>query len=545
MASLQQAPEPAQQAAQYIYSTSGSGGSGENPPADRIGALEIGLANDGRMKSALHRLALVLPLTLLIFEQALRQPALEIELPILKLKVTLQSILPIFLMLISYMLYRAQRYARIVLWSIVYLPRNMERVGQIVLDNSDAFKINSAYYEEVVDPMAAALLVRWKNLRSQWTRAISWYAAVGFNLAVALVVYSIIFLILTIMAAYVSQQWLALLPPLKLADFRPPWQFVSTKAIELLVFGISALLLLLAWSNAVSTIAVALWTIARCLLLVFVRMIVLISGTFAFAPVRPLFRGMFVTGTWIREKRRDSSLAKQNSAYMRRKYKFLKESPSAADFKIRLELDRHLRNLTIRLGKIRVNFGRKVLRGRGQYEENTEWSKTIDQYGFTSLSLCISALQVLAQLAPADFLADDWQQFYARLNELLDAYEVSPPDSFVKLMKEQTITPTEREQAAETIRKWLESVPSKKNEISALREECDRKLSSIVSPKDGRYVYFDIYKLKEVAGKYFAQSEMEVAEFTEQPPVRGARDWTIVSYLLDIFRRAARLPEPT
>jgi hypothetical protein len=59
-----------------------------------------------RLKSALHRLILVLPVTLLIFAEALRHQDEKIELPILKLGIQIRLVMPLFLLLISYMLSR-------------------------------------------------------------------------------------------------------------------------------------------------------------------------------------------------------------------------------------------------------------------------------------------------------------------------------------------------------------------------------------------------------------------------------------------------------
>jgi hypothetical protein len=100
---------------------------GRAPPVNPTGAFEIQLSNDNRLKSALHSLILVLPVAILIFGEALRHPDADIELPIIKLKLHVSAILPIFLMILSYVLHRAMRYARIVLWNNVQSPEQMAR----------------------------------------------------------------------------------------------------------------------------------------------------------------------------------------------------------------------------------------------------------------------------------------------------------------------------------------------------------------------------------------------------------------------------------
>jgi hypothetical protein len=127
-------------------------------PKNSAGPFEIQLSNDERCKDALHKLVLVLPLTILIFEQALLHPDRAIKLPLIDLELEVREVTPLFLMLISFMLYRALRYSRIVLWTIIHVPQQRNAVCQIALDDTEAYKMNSAYYEETLDPMAVSLL---------------------------------------------------------------------------------------------------------------------------------------------------------------------------------------------------------------------------------------------------------------------------------------------------------------------------------------------------------------------------------------------------
>jgi hypothetical protein len=134
---------------------------GAPPPKTPVLAME--LAADSRFKSALHRLVLVLPLTLLIFEQALRHPTVEIELPIIKLKILMQTVMPIFFLILSYMIFRGMRYSRLVLLNIFDIPTRTNQLIEIVVDNADAYKINSAYCDETLDPTAADLIEEFQE----------------------------------------------------------------------------------------------------------------------------------------------------------------------------------------------------------------------------------------------------------------------------------------------------------------------------------------------------------------------------------------------
>jgi hypothetical protein len=99
---LQRAPEPDNRAALYYAAAlteTGDGGGG-TPPRSRTGGLEIQLANDDWARSALHRLVLVLPLSLLIFQQALLHQNEKIKLPLVDLELKVHEVMPIFLMLI-------------------------------------------------------------------------------------------------------------------------------------------------------------------------------------------------------------------------------------------------------------------------------------------------------------------------------------------------------------------------------------------------------------------------------------------------------------
>jgi hypothetical protein len=146
---------------------------------------------------------LILPLTLLIFLQALLHPDAKIKLPLVELELEVREVLPLFLVLNAFMLYRAVRYARIVLWGLFQLPGQTARVAQIALDTTEAYKVNSPYYEEVLDPMAAAIA---GHLRTPSLRAIGLVAFGSLNLIRSLAVYGLIFVLLLFMAFDVSRK---------------------------------------------------------------------------------------------------------------------------------------------------------------------------------------------------------------------------------------------------------------------------------------------------------------------------------------------------
>src|SRR5262245_19975541 len=83
---LQTAPEPERPAFHYALAHAASGDGGGAPPKSSRGPFEVKLSNDDRLKAALHKLVLVLPLTILILEQALLHPDEKIKLPLVGLE---------------------------------------------------------------------------------------------------------------------------------------------------------------------------------------------------------------------------------------------------------------------------------------------------------------------------------------------------------------------------------------------------------------------------------------------------------------------------
>jgi hypothetical protein len=269
-------------------STSGSGG--DPPSGPSAGAFEIGLSNDTRTKTALHALVLVLPLAILIFWQALQHPNLDIELPILKLKLKIMEVLPLLLLLVSFMLHRAVRYARIVLWNIGQAPEQMGEVARIALDDADAYKINSAYYDDVLDPMAADLNVPLNSLTRQWPMIVVQFSFATFNVIMSILTYGIIFMMLVVMCLYVSTELFSLTSPLTPIPIRPSWFRDPIRVIGILVFSLAGLLLFLAWLNAAVAVLIALLIILNLVLVPLFGGIAFVWRSILFALVRLVLR---------------------------------------------------------------------------------------------------------------------------------------------------------------------------------------------------------------------------------------------------------------
>jgi hypothetical protein len=395
---LQPAPKPDQSAAATFeastYSTSGSDGGA--PPTSQAGALGAQLSNDRRLKLSLHVLILVLPLTILIFGEALRHPEADIELPIIQLKLRVESVLPIFLMILSYMLHRAMRYARIVLWNIVYKPDQMAKLARIALDDTEAYKMNSAYYEEVLDPMAAALMSPLSNLERQWPRLVAWISLASFNVIISLVLYGIILLMLVIMCLHISAGLLSVAASLNAFSFRPHWPIEPTQAIDILILGLSTSLLFLAWLNAAWIALIFLLAVVGLLA---IGAVILTRQTVVFAPVRFVLRTIYDAASQLREKRRDRHFAKEMAAYKTRK-----DAPNderIGEYRSRLRLFDAAKAFRSRARDVEHNFGERIFDGgRTGVDTGSEWSDLSDRYGFTNLSMCAYLLMVFAQRFP-------------------------------------------------------------------------------------------------------------------------------------------------
>jgi membrane protein implicated in regulation of membrane protease activity len=543
--SLQPAPQPSQSAAAApaayrasTYSTSGSDGGA--PPASRADSLRVELNNDSRLKSALHVLILVLPLTILIFGEALRHPDADIELPIIKLKLRVASVLPIFLMILSYMLHRAMRYARIVLWNMVHSPNQMTEVARISLDDTEAYKMNSAHYEEVLDPMAAALMSPLSNLKRQWPRLVAWISFAGFNMIMSLAVYGIILLMLGIMCFHVTKELLSVATSLDAFSFRPHWPLDPTRAIDILILGLSTLLLFLAWLNAAWIVLLALLAIIAVLAILLFGCIILAWQTVVFAPVRFVLRAVYNIASRMREKHRNRIFAKETADYTKRRGS---DEERVAEYRSRLKLFNAAKDLKSRQQHtVERYFGYRILEGgRTGIDEGSEWGDLIRSYGFTYLTICSYYLMVFAQLAPLKFVTTDAWGLHRELERIMDAYSDPPdPDLHAAMKQAASLSHPERRELAARIFARNASIAPRGLEIDRLNRQWEPELTKLITGKAVLdHPKVNIWKLSEAAEKYFGEPESKNATFQEPSPVRGARDSRVVTFLLGLLGRAA------
>jgi hypothetical protein len=250
---------------------------GDAPPPKTI--LATRLATDERYKSALRRIVFVLPLTLLIFTEALRNPTHEVQLPIIGLKILLQSAMPTFFLIICYMVFRGIRYSRLILLEIFDIPSRTNQLVQIVVDNADAYKIDSTYYDESLDPTTAELIEEFQKkprLAGAFNAVLIW-----FNIFKVFWIYGLIFSLLFFIALYVSNELLALVTQ-EFAGLNATTLLGTSKAVDIVVLCLSAALMLLGWLNAAIVLLLLLLIIVMIGGLAFVAAIRCIRTTLHF-----------------------------------------------------------------------------------------------------------------------------------------------------------------------------------------------------------------------------------------------------------------------
>lgn len=387
---LQPAPQAAPQARYYASAAASSGG-GEGNSGTPEGPI---LRYNNQQKNALHVLVLVIPIAVVIFAEAVRQRA-EIELPIIRLKLQIEAVLPLFLMLLSFMLHRAMRYARIVLFDIAFSPQEMHTVAKISLDDTDAYKINSAQYDAILDPMVTYAVQLWGKSPRNWLASVGWYGFVSVNVLIAVIVYGAIFCILAVTAFYVSQELFQIANRVGLFDLSSYWVLDPLTMMARLILGLSGALLLLAWLNAVPVVLFVLLIAA--------------GGTAAavFAVAWGTFRLCRTVHAWA--------------------FSFTPEEEevrkSAEQFPLRLALYKATYALSKRLDGVERAFGKGVLdEGKGTADLQSEWDLVRERFGFTYISLSCFELIVIACFAPIRFVkGEGWNLFY-ELEGIVDGY---------------------------------------------------------------------------------------------------------------------------
>jgi hypothetical protein len=495
----------------------GSGGGSSSP-----GGLAAELKSDGRLKNTLHCLVLVLPLAVLIFGEALQHRDSEIELPILKLELTVQSVLPVFLMVIAYMLHRAIRYARIVLWNIVYAPRQLTEASEIVLDNTEAYKMNSAYYDEVLDPMAAALATPVADGKLRWIGLV----IASFNVVRSLVIYGVIFLILLFMALYVSQEVVSIVGSVHLGNVKFQLPADVPKAINNLILGLSVLLLLLAWSNAAVTLLVGAWGLVRGTVKLLLPVLAPLWWSFLFAPIRWMLRVFFAAGMRMRNWQRGRRFKKETAAYERRKQEFLLTSPAVAEFRFRLSLFNAVETLRDRLKTIKGDFSKFVTD-----LDNASLAMSLIRIGY-----CLDHLETLAERARLDFLRNDWRKFEEAAMQILDACEASPVETGSEAMPGQTMASEGQQEAAGERPTRSAAITLQKRPIDALFDALRMALSNEIRPEAS------FGNLVEISKDYFAQSELDGGGFEEPAPIADTSNTGAFARVLALLDRAGGPP---
>jgi hypothetical protein len=313
---------------------------------------------------------------------------------------------------------------------------------------------------------------------------------------------------------------------------------VPTRAIEALIIGLSALLLLFTWSNAAAILLIAFLTSAR-------RVLHLL-------PLRPLCRALFALGIWIREKRRDHVFAAQMSRYERRKAEFLAAaSPKIVDYCVRREAFESARTLTTPLKTVYRYLGEGVLpeSTASAPSEDSEWWNILETYGLVRLSGCVGLLQILVQSAPMDFVQGDWRKHYARVQQFLADYGRFPDDGLVEAIDNWNRYSSEpnRQEVANGIRARLATIPSHRDEIAQLKEELESQIKGLarkqtVLTDSTKALMASLYSLKAEATEYFRQTEAEAVGFREPAPIRRARDSELFTSVLGLLARAGGRP---
>jgi hypothetical protein len=498
------------------------------------------LSDDARLKSTLHRLVLVLPLTILIFEQALLHPDEKIKLPVVELELHISEVTPIFLMLVSFMLYRALRYARIILYGALHSLARTDAIVQIALDETEAYKVNSRYYEEVIDPMVADLLQLVKSTKEGWARAVGKISFGGFNLILAVLGYGLIFLMLAVMAMYVSEE--LYLAAVKLDILKQGGLIEPKKAIEALTLGLSGLLLLLAWLNVAPMALIALLLpIAVSLAAIVVLGIILLhlAGLLYKLTLLMPLRALYQAATRTRERRRDELFAADSSSYVKRVEEYVSSRPDAAEFRPRFNLFSAADSLLLRLRRVDLLFGQTVLDWEGTYSDSERF-KVNSAYGLSTLHMCARYLEVFAQFAPLEFVSSDAWGLHEKLKSIVETYELSTDNVLqATLQKRRSLRSGERRRAARAVRARLKTIPSLGKEVDALETEFDEKDRQLF--KDHPHDHMAIFDLGKAAEANFRQSSSADAGFAELPPLRGGRDSRTMTYLLGLLQRAVGL----
>ncbi|WP_163883446.1 hypothetical protein [Rhizobium laguerreae] len=514
MPQMQPAPNKSQPAVAPKHSLGDGGG------PTRFGPLESGLSDSDRLKAALHRQVLVLPLLVIIFQQMLRDPTQTVELPVVKVKVPLESVLPIFLMIIAYLLFRAMRYARIVLWNIVH-PEQVNSVAQIALDDGDTYKLNKAYYEETVDSMAAAFAQTLRrNLKSSVGEFVA-RTSLRFVVLRSLVVYALIFGLLLAIASNITGT-------LVKSSVWASRSLIDGNTIEAFVLAVSAILLLLSWLNAAVVVLTMLWLVLRL-----AARTALAVKTIFVAAVRFPFRALYELATTARERHRGKILAAQKLAYERRIQQHVNSQEHREYLKRKNLFDFFAEEISDRTIFRYVAYA--MLYGGSSFS-----GKIAHTFRLPDLAYCRLFFQALSKTAPADFFHDEAKILQEKFCDILDSYDViDPSESAItsweffgsEYVKKQTV---EKEILAH-----LEKIEPRAEDLVELSEALRKKGQQYNLGSQGELNDDELSNLAKEARHYFKKDELENSGFKEAPPVRGADDWRLTTYAIELLRTIA------
>jgi hypothetical protein len=465
----------------------------------------------------------------LIFIEALRHPDKEIKLPLVDLELEIKTLLPILLLVVSYMLYRALRHSRIVLWNILFLP---SQVAELAFDSKEAYKVESPPYDETFDRM-------FVEFRDHENRVVQWLARftfTSFNIIRSLAIYGLIFAMLVYVALYLTKELPTVAPSIHFDLSKPQWPTDPALALDLLVLGLSILLLGLAWINAGITILAASLIVLGLALGISYRLaqtiaraIAVIYSTRLFSPLWAIFRAAQRSVLWLREKSRDRRLNKDQERYKRRADQF-SSTPEFAHYQERLELflkvDELSRCVNMMDGVIDGDVGQNRV-------SESDWWPIVLGSGFLTLQKCLDRLKGVAQYAPLD----EFRKRYEELKPLVDAFIPKSDDPLLSASRLEERNSAESKQTARDLRAWLSSIPPKvKEELNLVAVHLGVILQSL--GREGRGLSDKHHRdLGREASIYFASPALENAEFKVPKPVRGSHDWRVVTYLINILAR--------
>jgi hypothetical protein len=311
-------------------------------------------------------------------------------------------------------------------------------------------------------------------------------------------------------------------------------------AVNVLVLGVSVLLLTLAWLNAAVTVLTGFLAVLG------------IIARFLQVCARWTFGRLYDLSTQLREWHRQKVFAAEMAAYVKQTEIFIAAKPNAAELGPRLKLFNAAATLDSRIGVVKRYMGLDgILDGSrfddaGHDEDNSEYHKIWRAYGYANLWWCCKSLRILAHLASSEFVSNDAWKLYDRVEQCVRAYEDRPEDRLLAIIQKTSLprkpplSDGERQWAQEAVRARLKKIASREMEIREVERQLHQTALKLVPPReDGTHTYGDFLEAERAAEVYFTMSESTDAKFPGTPPLQGSKDSQIVTYLLGLLQRAA------